>query len=270
VISEEKIQTGTKLVTKLWNVARFSERFLAGYILPESTPALSPADRWILARLQSLIRKVTQSMESYEYASARSEIEVFFWQELADNYLEMCKQRLYDEAAPLREGACFSLYQVLLAILKLLAPFLPYATEEIYQGMFVNREIDGEEGLNLSSDQTSFRSIHNSPWPEVDPELEDDSAGLTGQILVEIATAVRRYKSENNLPLSTQLDRLQLAIDPQKDQDQKGKEILEALTGAAPDLTSVTRAQNIEVVEALDPGLLQLKVDGPVQIAIGG
>ena len=94
VISEEKIQMGAKLVTKLWNVARFSERFLEGYT-PQAAGDLAgqftPADRWILARLQQLIRRVTALFQDYDYAAAKSEVEIFFWRDLADNYLEMCK-----------------------------------------------------------------------------------------------------------------------------------------------------------------------------------
>ena len=82
VISEEKIQMGARLVTKLWNVARFCEPFLQGY-RPDPEHALdqsllTPADCWILASLQSLIRRVTTLLEGYDYAAAKSEIETFF------------------------------------------------------------------------------------------------------------------------------------------------------------------------------------------------
>ena len=97
IISEEKIQLGARLVTKLWNVARFSERFLENYRPPQLLPnQLSTADRWILSRMQTLIRRVTSLLESYDYAAAKNEIEIFFWGDLTDNYLEMSKQRLYN------------------------------------------------------------------------------------------------------------------------------------------------------------------------------
>jgi valyl-tRNA synthetase len=250
LISEEKIQMGARLVTKLWNVARFSERFLQNYRPPagslaESLP-FTPADRWILARLQRLIRRVTACMESYDYASAKSEVETFFWTELADNYLEMSKQRLYEQDHPARAAACYSLYQVLLAILKLLAPYLPYVTEEIYQGLFAS--------------QAGSASIHGSRWPEPIPYLEDENAERSGQILLEIATCVRRFKSERNLSLGTDLVRLQLAtFDPGTS---------ELLEQASADLCSVTRALQIEVVKELDSGLEHLNSDGVIQIAV--
>jgi valyl-tRNA synthetase len=122
VISEQKIRNGTKLVTKLWNVARFSQGFLLGYspstsLNRENITRLTPADRWILSRLEKLVRQVTSLLEDYEYASAKNEIETFFWREFTDNYLEMCKQRLYDKTHPMREGGQYTLYNTLLTLI---------------------------------------------------------------------------------------------------------------------------------------------------------
>jgi valyl-tRNA synthetase len=249
IISEEKIQMGSKLVTKLWNVARFSERFLEGDLpsfLPAGTDRFTPADRWILSRLQRLVRRATQAFENYDYATAKSEVEAFFWTELADNYLEMCKQRLYDETHPQRDGARYSLYNLLLALIKLLAPLLPFVTETIYQEMFAAREGEG--------------SIHRAPWPIPDSSLEDEEAEAIGEILLDIAAAVRRYKSERNLSLGTELKRLQLTFgEPEWGQ---------ALASAAPDLKSITRSRQVEIARQLDHGLERLKTGGVVEAAV--
>ena len=95
VISEEKIQLGSRLVTKLWNVARFCEPFIWKVRIPaeadpERPAVATPADRWILARLNRLVERATQLLQADDYAAAKSEIEQFFWFVLADNYLEMC------------------------------------------------------------------------------------------------------------------------------------------------------------------------------------
>jgi valyl-tRNA synthetase len=185
-------------------------------------------------------------MESYDYASAKSEVETFFWTELADNYLEMIKQRLYDPGHPQREAARYCLYRALLVILKLLAPFLPYVTEEIYQGLIAS--LDGAT------------SIHNSKWPEPIPELEDEEAERFGQVLVEVATGVRRFKSEHNLPLGTEPLQLQLAT--------FDAHTFQLLQQASADLSSVTRALHIEFVKDLDPHLERLIEAGDIQIAI--
>lgn len=233
IISEEKIQLGSKLVTKLWNVARFSERFLEGYEPDEAIPELTSADRWILSQLQHLIARTTELFESYDYAAAKSETETFFWGDLADNYVEMAKQRLYDAEHPNFEGARYALHHVLLSVLKLFAPLMPHVTEEIYQGLFL-----GLEGVE---------SIHLAPWPSVDERLLDEAALEVGGTLIDLATAVRRYKSERSLKLSLELTRLQLAA-----QDAGTRRALEAATS---DLMSVTRAQHIEVVGKIDAGL---------------
>ncbi len=79
IINDEKIMAGSKLITKLWNVARFSSRFFATDSLWVTPPTLSAADRWILSRLQKLISRVTESFVKYDYAAAKNETEVFFW-----------------------------------------------------------------------------------------------------------------------------------------------------------------------------------------------
>jgi valyl-tRNA synthetase len=238
LISEQKIELGARLVNKLWNVARFSARFLEGYTPPAGPPpGLTPADRWILARAQQLIRRATALLLEYEYAAAKSEIEGFFWRDLADNYLEMCKQRLYEAGSLEREGARYTLQRVLLTTLKLCAPFFPFVTEEIYLGLYA-----GEAA-----------SIHITAWPEPDPALEDAQALQAGELLVAAATAVRRYKSENNLPLGSELKRLQLGI---ADVEQASY-----LQAACADLISITRARQVEIGARLDPELLPLMIE---------
>jgi valyl-tRNA synthetase len=115
---------------------------------------------------------------------------------------------------------------VLLALIKLFAPILPHVTEQIYQGVFA-----GSQGQGTS--------IHRSSWPVVDEGYLDEEAEDFGEVLLEIATTVRRYKSERNLSLGTELSRLQLAT---------GDAILaQNLENAIPDLLSITRARLIEI-----------------------
>ena len=239
VISEEKIRLGAKLVMKLWNVARFSERFLTDYEPPHESAIntdsnlikyLSPADRWILSRLQKLVSRVTQLLENYDYAAAKSEIENFFWSEFADNYLEMCKQRLYTSDQDHAQAARFTLFNLSLTVTKLFAPFLPYITETIYQGLFAEQ---------VPSKSGEFNSTHLSPWPEANPGLENEFAEQVGAMLVEIAIAVRRYKSENSISLGTELQRLLLATED--------VQLATQLEDASGDLSSITRALEIDI-----------------------
>ncbi|HSM56799.1 MAG TPA: valine--tRNA ligase [Candidatus Sulfomarinibacteraceae bacterium] len=247
IIDEQKMQAGAKLITKLWNVARFSARFLHDYEPARGGAAtldhtFTPADRWLLSRTQRLIARVTELFQNYDYATAKSEIELFFWTELADNYLEMAKKRLYDggeEAA----GARFTLYQALLATVKLLAPFLPYVTEAIYQGL-------------LETEAT----VHQSAWPLADRSLLDSRAEQQGALLVEIATAVRRYKSEANLSLGAELAHLHLTT--------ADEALASVLEDAEPDLVSITRARTITVGSHTTPDLETITAENGVGIAL--
>ena len=249
IISEERIQAGAKLVTKLWNVARLAERALADYTPADGAPALAPADRWLLARLRRLVERVTALFTAYDYATARAESETFFWTTLADNYLELAKMRLYDANDLQAAGARFTLQTALLTVLKLLAPILPYVTEEIYMSLF------GDDG----------GSIHRSSWPTLaalptgDP-ADDARDERHGEALVAIATAVRRYKSEHGLSLGATLARLQIATEDPA--------LANWLRESATDLRSVTRAAIVEVVTRLDPALLPLPTEGELRVAL--
>jgi len=245
-VNEEKIAMGNKLVTKLWNVAKFSQRFLESYQPPVELPDFTPTDRWLLSRTQWLIQRVTELFHNYDYSAAKNETESFFWRELADNYLEMSKERLYDEKNEMREGARYILYYVLLTVMKLFAPILPYITETLYQALFVPIEGEG--------------SIHNSQWPIVNEPHVNMTADAAGEALIEIATAVRRYKSESNISLGAELERLQLAtIDVS---------VARMLQEARADIMSVTRARHVEVKESLDAGLEEVKAEGGIKVGL--
>jgi valyl-tRNA synthetase len=302
-ISEEKIQLGARLVNKLWNVARFSQRFLDGYTQPHTRPALSPTDRWILSQSQRLIARVTALFHDYEYAAAKSESETFFWRDLADNYLEMAKLRLYDEASAGREGARYALHHVLLTLVQLFAPFLPYVTEAIYQALFASAEgslhgkvtdADGEhravpwpfrariresqarirEGqgsiiadqARITEGQTRIEtfagkdSIHRASWPVADETLVDIAAEAAGEALVAVATAVRRYKSERNLSVGTDLQRLQLAT--------ADLALAAMLREAEADIKSITRARHLVIGTSLDPELEMIEADGAIAVVL--
>jgi valyl-tRNA synthetase len=247
------MQVGVRLANKLWNIARFVQPFLLEQPAPAQgshsrpiPPALSPADRWILSRTQRLVRRSTEYWLGYDYAAAKSEAESFLWNDLADNYLEMCKTRLYGSLGPAREAACYAIHHVLVVLIKLLAPCLPHVTEEIYQDMFAQ-----EEGLP---------SIHISRWPDPDVRLEDIAMEETGAVLVAIATAVRRYKSEQSLPLGTELNLLALATGELA--------LLSALRDAEADLMSVTRARQVQIARELPAGLEIVDCGPPVAVAV--
>jgi valyl-tRNA synthetase len=245
-INEEQMKGGARLVTKLWNVAGFSARFLEGYRPPSAPPPLSPADRWILSRAQHLVERVTDLFRAYDYAAAKSETEGFFWSELADNYLEMAKTRLYDAQGPTHEGARYALSHVLLTVVKLFAPLLPYVTDQIYRGLFA--QSDGQP------------SVHVSTWPVADARLKSAEAELTGEALVEVATAVRRFKSEHTLSLGAPLERVHVAT--------QDADLAALLREARADIGSVTRARQVEIGRDVDHTLEMVTTNRLVSVGI--
>lgn len=241
IISEEKVQAGGKLVNKLWNVAKFSERFLPW--IPDDEPLdvsrdLTLADRWLLARTDLLVQRVTTMWQQYDYASAKSETEGFFWRVLADNYLEMAKMRLYaGETGGV--GAQYALHHALLTVLKLFAPILPHVTEQIYLGLFAK----ADEAI----------SIHRASWPQKNMAWEDAAALEGGDMLVDVATAVRRHKSELSLSPGTEVAHLHLATENEVSAN--------LLQEGAADLMSITRAKVVTVNGRAPEGLQTIATD---------
>jgi valyl-tRNA synthetase len=246
LISEQKIQYGAKLTTKLWNVSRFAQAFLAGHPFADPPPLTSPIDKWLLSRIQHLIHTVTQAWEQFDHLTAKNATEHFFWHDLADNYIELAKRRLYSEAEPGREAARYTLHQALLTVLKLFAPFLPFITEEIYQRLFCIEE--------------TKVSIHRSSWPEADPNWIDLEAELLGNSIIHIVSGIRRYKSERHLSLATEIAWLQLATADGK--------LRKCLTDADIDIKSATRARRIEVVDNLNPDYEEVEIEGDIHGAL--
>ena len=227
VISEEKIKTGSKLINKLWNVARFSAPFIEQYSSNGIPDLLTTADRWALSKIQNVIKEATYYFDNYDYAAAKSEIESFFWL-YADNYIEMAKQRLYS-SSPEQEGAIFTLQQVLLTLIKLFAPIMPFVTERIYLDLFLNNKKTDQEPKE--------RSIHRTSWPVPQENLINAHYEAAGELSIESASQLRRYKSEHHLPLNTELDMIHVEL--------SDSTILESIESSIPDLKSITRSRNI-------------------------
>ena len=123
---------------------------------------LMKIDDLFLNKLNLLVKKVTESFEKYEYSKAKSLIENFFWHDFCDNYLEIVKKRIYHNKTG-KISAQYTLYKTLLSILKMIAPIMPFITEEIYQTYYLDTETKGSESKDFES---ATKSIHTSEWPE--------------------------------------------------------------------------------------------------------
>ncbi|NOR85619.1 valine--tRNA ligase, partial [archaeon] len=190
---EKDVLTGHKMANKMWNASKFTLMHLDDYDLKDAKPEAT--DKWILMKLNDVIDISTKSLEKYEYAKAKAVSERFFFESFCDNYLEMAKDRLYNPdvyGEESRRAAQYTLYHSLLGILKLLAPIMPYITEEIYHLYFAGKE--------------KCKSIHVSTWPVVNKNWTDKTASMAGDAAVEIVSAIRQYKSSNNLALNTKYE----------------------------------------------------------------
>lgn len=196
---EDNVADGKRLMTKLWNATRFASTYLfdengAPLLLSRGESTL--LDRWIVSRLMSTVKAATASLDKYDYSHALDATERFFFAEFCDNYLEIIKQRLWkpDRFPQAQvEAARFTLYSVLLNVLKLFAPFIPYITEELYRIVFC--PFGGPA------------SIHISEWPIYDASRMDAEAEAAGKLLVGVLTGMRRWKTSqhvhSNFPLKT-------------------------------------------------------------------
>ena len=181
--SDEKIESFRNFANKVWNAARFVVMNLNG----ETPPALAQiaperfdaADRWILTRCREAVAAVTANLEGYDLGLAAQKIYDFSWSDFCDWYIELSKRRLNAEDAEEKETARAVLAHVLTAILKLLHPFMPFLTDEIF------RYLPGTEG-----------SIMVSPWPltQDTPAFPEDAEKMEGGM--EMIRAVRNLRAE--------------------------------------------------------------------------
>jgi valyl-tRNA synthetase len=185
--SEERVEGYRHFVNKLWNASRFILANAADSCLP-AEPDLKHIDvgsRWILARLSATARDMRKALEEYRFNDAANSIYHFVWHELCDWYIEMVKPLLYGEAHD-KELVRECLLFVLERTLRLVHPFMPYVTEEIWQTM----PHDGE-------------SIVNAPFPEGIPR--DSEAEEQMIVLMETVMAIRTIRGELNLSPTLEL-----------------------------------------------------------------
>ncbi len=184
VFREDDLVAGQKLTTKLWNVARFLNQFIEER--PEKPEDIGVMDKWLLMKLDETIEVATDWFETYQYNRSKEIVKQFFWHDMADNYLEIVKKRLYDG-----DGAAkFVMYRAFLDILKMMAPVMPFITEEIYDKMY--------------SENENKESIHSEEWPEkLEAGFEHEYE--TGELGIEVISAFRKYKSRENMSLNHEI-----------------------------------------------------------------
>ena len=196
--SMEKIESTWNFANKIWNASRFALMNMDGLTYEEIdiTGEKSVADKWILTRLNETIETVTRLSERYEFGEVGRVLYNFIWDEFCDWYIEMAKLPLYGEDEAAKKTTRSILAYVLDNTMRLLHPFMPFITEEIWQNL-------PHEGV----------SITVAKWPENDALLTDLQAAEEMKLLVEIIRSVRNSRAEVNTPMSKKIKMIVKAKD---------------------------------------------------------
>ncbi len=188
--SMEKVEATWNFANKIWNASRFALMNMGEMKFEDIdfSGEKSVADKWILTRLNETIESVTKLADKYEFGEVGRVLYNFIWDEFCDWYIEMAKLPLYGEDEQAKKTTRSILAYVLDNTMRLLHPFMPFITEEIWQNLPHNGE-----------------SITVAKWPEVNRELSDDQAAGEMRLLVDIIRSVRNIRAEVNTPMSKQI-----------------------------------------------------------------
>jgi len=219
----ERCEAMRNFANKIWNASRFLMMNLTieDNALPEK---LELEDKWILSKLNAVVKEVTENMDHYELGVAAQKIYDFIWDDYCDWYIEMTKARLQGEDEAAKEQAQRVLCYVLTDILKLLHPFMPFLTEEIWQALPHEKDL-AEKFLMLQT------------WPEFRDDLAFPQEEKAVELLMDAVKAVRARRSEMNVPPSK---KAHLTIASQE---------TAAFTAGIPFLKRLAYASDVEVAD---------------------
>ena len=236
LFNDEGLKDGLKLLNKVWNGSKFVLNFLYDYT-PKKPSKILPMDEFIMQKFNQVYARTIDFYKQYEMGYAKNEIEKFFFY-FCDNYIEIAKNRLYKPEVygeQAKESAQWASYNALFGMLQLLSITMPHITEEIYLDYFRQHEKE--------------KSIHLTILHPIDIE-ENKSVLAGGDLVVDIVSKVRQFKSENKLSLKTELENLKIS-NPE----------LDFITSCEDDIKAVTSAHNITFTK----GDFDVKVDGVIQ-----
>ena len=188
----ERVEASRNFANKVWNASRFImmnlEKAKTEETIDESL--LTIADKWILSKANKLVKETTENMESFELGIAVQKIYDFIWEEFCDWYIEMVKPRLYSDTDETKVAALWTLEKVLLISLKLLHPYMPFITEEIFCTL---QEMLGRQ---------EAESIMISAWPEYEAKYEYSKEEEAVELIKAAVKGIRNVRSEMNVPPS--------------------------------------------------------------------
>jgi valyl-tRNA synthetase len=180
----ERVENSRNFANKVWNASRFILMNMEGKeITKPGAGELAPVDKWILSKLNTLVKDVTDNMENFELGIAVQKVYDFIWDEFCDWYIEMVKPRLYNSDDRISQNAAlWTLKSVLIDALKLLHPYMPFITEEIFCTL-----------------QEEEESIMISRWPEFDPAKCFEKEEKDIETIKEAVRGIRNIRNEMNV-----------------------------------------------------------------------
>lgn len=193
---------------------------------------MAETDRAVVAQLRPLIERATAAFEEFDYAQALALTEDFFWRTFCDNYLELAKPRTYDES--LSEGrisAAATLRLLHRAVLRLLAPYLPYLTEDIWHWCY-------------TTDPDMHESVHRSPWPSLGESaaIPEPKNPLTYDATLAVLEGVRKAKAEANLSVKAPVKHVTVTGKP---------DALDAVRATMDDVIQMLQIAKLDLVEGV-------------------
>lgn len=195
----ERVEASRNFGNKIWNASRFIMMNLEGKAVTEaSAEELTPADKWILSKANTLAEDVTEAMNRYDFGIAVSKLTDFIWEEFCDWYIEMVKPRLYNDDDETKNAALWTLKTVLIQSMKLLHPYMPFITEEIFQTV-----------------QSEEASIMISEWPVYKDEWHFADEETAINIIKEAVRNIRTLRADMNVPPSKKAKVFVVSEDPE-------------------------------------------------------
>ena len=237
--SDDEVKRGSKLLTKLWNAAKYVLMNLTDFE-PDTAPQIAIKnrfieDRWVLSELNKTIAEVRKHLDKYDNYNSRAAIDTFFYDVFCDQYLEFIKDRFWSPekySAQSKIAAQWTLFEVLRAVIGLYAPFIPFQTEELWQKIY--KPYEGGQTLHLTA------------YPAVDSARDTDVSQM--QIALDILKNIRGLRTERKVGNGAKLETLTIPA-----------ETPAALHGL---IKSAARANNVVLGDAIDFVVAQMPTKG--------
>jgi valyl-tRNA synthetase len=235
--NEKQVESYRNFANKIWNAARFCLLYSDGPRTNTDSTDLALHDRWIISRLNKAAKEINQALERYEFHAAVQTLYHFFWDDFCDWYIELVKADVTaEEDTPRRSEARSRLLTVLEQALRLLHPFMPYITEELWQ------RLPGDKQLHPAY-KDAEPTIMLAAYPEGRAELIDETAESEMQAIIDLISRVRNIRSEMNIKPG---ERIPIII------ASRNSKLREVFASAKEQISRLARASEVSINERLD------------------